>query len=196
MLVRIRVGEDLRADHEEIRRLVVEGFDGVDRAGVEVQVRRARRQGESFTGRAYFTLPSRPRPHPETTFLVKLSLPATLRNRAYPKTYRYWNRKTAPWITVHDWRERLVALVAHEACHVRQFREGSRRSEVEAERWASNILDAWRTREVRPETVVLGVAAPVDAFAVQLTFPLTDLVLGSRVTRQGRGHPDRPVEVP
>src|SRR5207244_13007923 len=150
--VRIRVGEEIRADHEEIRRLVVEGFDGVDRAGVEVQVRRARRQGESFTGRAYFTLPSRPRPHPETTFVVKLSLPATLRNRAYPKTYRYWNRKTAPWITVRDWRERLVALVAHEACHVRQFREGLRRSEVEAERWAAARLESWR-----------GAAQPVSA---------------------------------
>jgi len=172
--VRIRVGDEIRADHEEIRRLVVEGFDGVDRAGVEVQVRRARRQGESFTGRAYFTLPSRPRPHPETTFLVKLSLPATLRNRAYPKTYRYWNRKTAPWITVHDWRERLVALVAHEACHVRQFREGLRRSEVEAERWAASRLETWREMAQSVSEGERHPRAPFTAMATQLRLPLSE----------------------
>jgi hypothetical protein len=177
--MRIRVGEEIRADHEEIRRLVVEGFDGVDRTGVEVQVRRARRQGESFTGRAYFTLPSRPRPHPETTFLVKLSLPGTLRNRAYPKTYRYWNRKTAPWITVRDWRERLVALVAHEACHVRQFRDGLRRSEVEAERWAASTLNAWRAGGVGAGTAALDEVPPVDGRAVQLVLPLTELTVSA-----------------
>jgi len=170
--VRIRVGEEIRADHEEIRRLVVEGFDGVDRGGVEVQVRRARRQGESFTGRAYFTLPSRPRPHPETTFLVKLSLPATLRNRAYPKTYRYWNRKTAPWITVRDWRERLVALVAHEACHVRQFREGLRRSEVEAERWAATRLEVWRNRGRESDVAREPLAEWASRTPIQLRLPV------------------------
>ena len=60
-------------------------------------------------------------------------------------TQRYPRRKTAPWITVGNWRERLVSLGAHEACHVRQFREGTRRSEVEAERWALAVLGRWRT---------------------------------------------------
>ncbi len=173
------MAEEIKADHGEIRKLVTEGFDGVDRAGVEVQVRRARRPGESFTGRAYFTLPSRPRPHPETTFLVRLSLPATLRNRAYPKTYRYWNRKTAPWITVRDWRERLVALVAHEACHVRQFREGLRRSEVEAERWAAGALDAWRAREAGGAIVDLDEAPAVDGSSVQLVLPFVNRLIAN-----------------
>ena len=54
-----------------------------------------------------------------------------------------------------DWRERLVALAAHEACHVRQFREGLRRSEVEAERWALRVLEAWRSGRPRlPEALV------------------------------------------
>jgi hypothetical protein len=75
---------------------------------------------------------------------VRLRLPRTLRNRDYPKSYRYPGRRTAPWITVGDWRERLMALAAHEACHVRQFTLGLRRSEVEAERWALRILSAWR----------------------------------------------------
>src|SRR5436190_23925828 len=82
---------------------------------------------------------------PGVRFLVRLRIPATLRNRGYPMTHRYPGRKTAPWITVRSWRERFVALAAHEACHVRQFRENLRRSEVEAERWALEALDRWRT---------------------------------------------------
>jgi len=142
--IRIAVSEEIRADHHELRRLVQEGFLGVNASGVEVRVERAHRSWDAFTGRAYFELPRRPRPHPATRFLVRLKVPSVLRNRGYPKSYRYPRRKTAPSITVDDWRERFIALVAHEACHVRQFQEGSRRSEVAAERWASSILRDWR----------------------------------------------------
>jgi hypothetical protein len=59
--------------------------------------------------------------------------------------------------------------VAHEACHVRQFREGLRRSEVEAERWAESLLERWRcagmTLEPGPD-----LASIRDAF-VQLQLP-------------------------
>jgi hypothetical protein len=144
--VRILITQAIRAHHEEIRSLVAGGFDGVDASGVEVHVEPAGRPVDSFTGRAYPQPPSRPQTSPDTRFLVRLRLPRTLRNRAYPKTYRYPRRKTAPWITVGDWRERLVALAAHEAYHVHQFREGIRRSEVQAERWARARLDMWRAR--------------------------------------------------
>jgi hypothetical protein len=142
--VLIRISQQIAADHNELRRLVHQAFDGVDPAGVEVHIDPIRRPSDSFTGLAYFRLPSRPRLQPGTEYLVKLRLPRALRNRAYPKTYRYPRLKTAPWITVGDWRERLVALAAHEACHVRQFRSGVRRSEVQAERWALRILGSWR----------------------------------------------------
>lgn len=142
--VLIRISEQIAHDHDELRSLVHEAFDGVDPAGVEVHIDPIRRPSDSFTGLAYFRLPSRPRLQPGTEYLVKLRLPRALRNRAYPKTYRYPRLKTAPWITVGDWRERLVALAAHEACHVRQFRTGVRRSEVQAERWALRVLGTWR----------------------------------------------------
>lgn len=142
----IVVVPDIRADHGLVKGLVRDAFDGVDLSDVLVQVERARSPAQSFAGRAY--------PEPSDAllrghrvrYLVRLFLPAVPRNRAYPKSYRYRRRKTAPWITVRDWHERLIALAAHEACHVRQFREGSRRSEVDAERWAERILGAWRTR--------------------------------------------------
>lgn len=143
-LVRIVIVDGVsERNRGEIRRLVQIAFDGVDSAGVEVRVERSRTSRESFTGRAYGGRPSRPRTDASTRYLVRLWLPGTLRNRGYPHSYRYPGRRTAPTITVRDWRERLVALAAHEACHVRQFRQGLRRSEVEAERWAAKRLERW-----------------------------------------------------
>jgi hypothetical protein len=147
--------------HQDVRVLVRTAFEGIDASGVEVRVERARRSGESFTGRAYDGRPARPRSDPATRYLVRLRVPGTLRNRGYPRSYRYPGRRTAPLITVRDWRERLVALAAHEACHVRQFREGRRRSELEAERWALSAVQAWATRGGRGSVapVVAGVRA-------------------------------------
>jgi hypothetical protein len=142
--IRIVVSSDIRADHGGLCRLIKEGFTGIDSTGVEVRVERAYRSWDSFTGRAYSEPPRRPRAHPATRYLVRLKIPSVLRNRGYPKSYRYPQRKTAPSITARDWRERFVALVAHEAFHVRQFREGLRRSEVAAERWALSVLEDWR----------------------------------------------------
>ncbi len=148
----------IRGDHAELRGLVVAGFGGVDTSGVVVLVERARRRQDSFTGRAYGQPPSRLWRRPGIRFLVRLRIPATLRNRGYPMTHRYPGRKTAPWITVTNWRERLVALAAHEACHVRQFREGTRRSEVEAERWALATLAQWQTRSLALDDVSVSTA--------------------------------------
>src|SRR5436189_6458267 len=120
----------IRADRAELRGLVDAGFEGVDSSGVVVLMERARWRQDSFTGRAYGQPPSRMWRRPGIRFVVRLRIPGTLRNRGYPMTQRYPRRKTAPWITVGNWRERLVSLGAHEACHVRQFREGTRRSEV------------------------------------------------------------------
>jgi hypothetical protein len=160
--IRIVVSADIRAQHGELRRLIEEGFAGIDAAGVEVRVERAARSWDSFTGRAYSEPPRRPRPHPSTRYLVRLKVPSVLRNRGYPKSYRYPQRKTAPSITARDWRERFIALVAHEAFHVRQFREGLRRSEVAAERWAVAVLEEWRGGGgvVRPASVSAGAVRP------------------------------------
>lgn len=169
--MRLRLSEEIRADHAEIRRLVAEGFDGVEHHDVDVEVVRAREARLSFTGLAFWELPPAAvrRGTAGVRFLVRLRLPATIRNRAYPKTYRYRGRKTAPWITVGDWRERLLALAAHEACHVRQFRHGLRRSEVEAERWAAARLEAWRAGE--SESAPTG---PQPGELGQLRLPLTE----------------------
>jgi hypothetical protein len=138
--LRIVVSGEIRADCVALHALIEQGFRGIDASGVEVRVERSARSWDSFTGRAYPEPPSRPRAHPATKYLIRIRLPSVLRNRGYPQSYRYPRLKTAPSITVRDWRERLLALVAHEAFHVHQFRGGLRRSEVAAERWAQEVL--------------------------------------------------------
>jgi hypothetical protein len=163
--VRLRISDEIRGDHAEIARLIREAFVGIEHADVQVEVVGARHSGLSFTGVAFWELPpSRKRALPGIRYLIRLRLPATLRNRAYPKTYQYRGRTTAPWITVGDWGERLLALAAHEACHIRQFRLGLRRSEVEAERWAASALEARRAR-------IVGEAAVREGWG-QLALPL------------------------
>ncbi len=167
--MRIVVDPEIRTEHAELRGLVMDGFEGVDRSGVVVLVERARRRQDAFTGRAYGQPPPSLRRAPDTLFVVRLRIPGTLRNRGYPMTHRYPRRKTAPWITVGNWRERFVSLAAHEACHVRQFREGTRRSEVEAERWALTVLEGWVERSRAPcreAPVTLAAPGQLELFAL------------------------------
>jgi hypothetical protein len=167
--VRVVVDPSIRADHGDLRRLVEAGFLGIDPSGVEVRVERSRRPAQSFAGRAYGDLPTRPRPTPGTLYLVRVWVPTLLRNRGYPRTYRYARRVTAPWITVGTWRERFVALVAHEACHLLQFRERLRRSEVAAERWAEGVLARWRIRAGEAEP---GKETPAESpVQLMINFP-------------------------
>ena len=161
--MRIVVDEEIRADTDELGGLIVASFEGVDPEGVEVRLEWARGRRQTFTGRAYPQVPPRWRAHPGVRYLVRLDLPSVFRNRGYPLTYRYRGLRTAPWITVQDWRERLVALAAHEAYHTHQFRHAMRRSEVQAERWAAGVLASWRADAMARPARRLGLTdAPTD----------------------------------
>jgi hypothetical protein len=142
--VLIAVSEEIRADHEELQAIVASAFGDLSGEDVEVRIEPPGTRAQAFCGRAYAEPPARWRTNDGTRFVVRLFVPRRLVDRGYPKTYRYRARTTAPWITVEDWRERLLALAAHEACHIRQFRDSSRRSEIQAERFALQALDGWR----------------------------------------------------
>ncbi|HEY6784629.1 MAG TPA: hypothetical protein VI159_06725 [Gemmatimonadales bacterium] len=141
--MRIAIDPRVRADHGLLRSVVWDGFEGVETAGVEVRLEPAGTPSRSFAGRAYASVPRFARAGPDVRYLVRLFVPTCPRDRGYPRTYRYRRLRTAPWITVGNWREALVALSAHEACHVRQFRDTLPRSEVEAERWSKRVLTSW-----------------------------------------------------
>ena len=145
--MRIGVSGEIRADHEALRSIVLQAFGDLAGDDVEVRIEPPRARALAFCGRAYPQPPARWLRGESSRFVVRLFVPRRLVDRGYPKTYRYRARTTAPWITVESWRERLLALAAHEACHVRQFRDGSRRSEIQAERWALQVLAAARQPE-------------------------------------------------
>jgi hypothetical protein len=169
--MRIVVHQKVRANHDLVRSLVIEGFAGVDCTGVEVRVEPAGHASRSFAGRAYFRVPKSARARPDVRYLVRLFVPVAPRDRGFPRTYRYRRLRTAPSITVGNWREALLALAAHEACHVRQFREGLRRSEVAAEHWSKRALDAWRTaRRAEPRERPPVPAAGERVLPEQLAF--------------------------
>jgi hypothetical protein len=171
--VRIVVHEGIRTDPELIRAFVLEGFRGIDADGVEVHVEPCGSPARSFAGRAYVSVPRRASAGAGARYLVRLFLPTTLRPRGFPRTYRYRRLRTAPPITVRDWREALVALAAHEACHVRQFREGLRRSELAAERWSKSVLESWIAERDRPAVPVVPTFVPLQRRAAeQLAFEL------------------------
>ncbi len=147
--MRIRVSGEIRTDHDALRSIVLRAFGDLAGDDVEVRIEPPRARSLAFCGRAYPEPPARWLTAAGSRFVVRLFVPRRLVDRGYPKTYRYRGRTTAPWITVDGWRERLLALAAHEACHVRQFRDGARRSEIQAERWALEVLSDAR----RPEAV-------------------------------------------
>lgn len=145
----IVVANAVKADHEEVRGLVTEAFSGIGKDGVEVWVV-ATRSPDRFTGKAWPQVPRNRSVEPDTHYLVELVMPGRPPASGYPFEWRYPKLKTAPPIVVNDWRERLFALAAHEAYHVKQFRQGMRRSEVTAERWALKALHRMRAADMGP----------------------------------------------
>ena len=92
-----------------------------------------------------------PRVAKTTRCLITLKVPADLDALSYPVAFQYRRRgrvlSTAPKIEVHNWREEIVHLVAHEAYHSKQFRNGMRQSEVAAERWALKAVECYRAHQ-------------------------------------------------
>jgi hypothetical protein len=138
-----------------LRGLISEGFKGIGRADVEVHVV-PNRSRFAISGRAWPDLPPGRARAGTTRFLVQIEMPRKPSAAGYPFVWRYPNRKTAPDLMARDWRERLLAVAAHEAYHVKQFRHGMRRSEVTAERWAQRTLDRYRAAEVERVSLSRG----------------------------------------
>jgi hypothetical protein len=66
---------------------------------------------------------------------------ASVKTQAEPHPY---GGKGSPFIEVHDWREALVAVAAHEMRHHYQMKHHKRLSEVDAERHAAKMLERYR----------------------------------------------------
>lgn len=139
--VAYRAGDASGVRHTR-RRAEAERFAALTGGVVERKV--DDRLGQRMSGCAYYSLPHVAAVDDCTRYLVTLKVPQDLDRLPYPVTLRYHHGgtvlRTAPAIEVHDWREEFVHLVAHEACHVGQFRTDLPKSEVAAERWALDVV--------------------------------------------------------
>ncbi|MFL5736505.1 MAG: hypothetical protein ACJ76P_04125 [Actinomycetota bacterium] len=142
----LRVSPRIAVREEDLRALLQEGFRGVGKDDVEVQVV-ANRSRWIFSGKAWPELPARRATSARTRYLVEISMPRKPSGDGFPYRWKYPRLKTAPRLEAWNWQERLVALAAHEAYHVRQFRLGMRKSEVAAERWAGRSLERFRAAQ-------------------------------------------------
>ena len=69
-------------------------------------------------------------------------------------------RNRFPFFVFRDWEEWLVKLAAHEAHHIEQFRGGLRCSEIGCERFALDVLEAFRAERALAVTRVEQPALP------------------------------------
>ena len=106
----IAISKLIRADHEEVEGVIREGFGGIGKDGVGVQVL-ATRSPQRFTGRAWAEPPRRRSKAPETRWLVEIVMPSRPPKDDYPLEWRYPHVNTAPTFVAQDWRDRLFAVV-------------------------------------------------------------------------------------
>jgi hypothetical protein len=135
-----------RFPDDEVRRLIEFATEGLDMRRVCVNVK----GGRGLGGRAYDGVPSISNAPRAARYLMTIKLgngasfPVGPLNRNGKSPGEVGPRNRFPFFTYADWREWLVACAAHEARHIHQYRHGTRRSEVDCERFAEETLDRYR----------------------------------------------------
>jgi len=136
-----------RYPDSEVFPLVEFATEGIDMRGVHARVKNSTR---SVSGRTYpdvsheiFSVPA------GTLYLITVKIGPP---KKFPTVeHRYgWKqpgpRNQFPMISYADWREALVAVAAHEAMHIEQFKQGRPRSELETSRFEADALERYRSR--------------------------------------------------
>ena len=133
-----------RYSDEEVRRLVEYAVRAIDMRGVHVKVKNSTR---TVSGRAYPSVPAEANVPAESLYLltIKVGPPEKFPTREH----RYGGdepgpRNQFPTISYADWQEALVAVAAHEAMHVQQFKYGDPRSELQTSHFQAETLERYR----------------------------------------------------
>jgi hypothetical protein len=134
-----------RYPDSEVIPLVELAIEQVDMRGVHIKIKNRRRRGVS--GRAYPAVPGIATVAPGMLYLVTILVGSA---ESFPvREHRYGftepgPRNQFPIISYADWREGLVAVAAHEAMHVQQFKQGDPRSELQTSHFEAETLDRYR----------------------------------------------------
>ncbi len=143
----MRLKNTSRYPLDEVKRLVEFAMRGINTTGVAVHVRNNNRS--AYAGCAYQQVPRcSPRAIQATVdYLVTIRIGSVDRfpcsNWIEEKGHAYGGKRS-PRIDHASWQEGLVAVTAHEARHIQQFRLKKRISEVDCEKFAAARLDAYR----------------------------------------------------
>ena len=136
-----------RYDTAEVRALVRFATADIDMRGVCVNVKNTT---ASYRGMAYQGVPYVSNAPPSAEYLVTIGIgPESKfpkRGVSYGGVEIPGPRGRWPRYNLNDWREGLVMVAAHEACHIEQFKEGLRRSDLACERFAVRMLERYRAR--------------------------------------------------
>jgi hypothetical protein len=130
-----------RYPSDDVLRLVLFATANVDMRRVCVNVKNSHRY--ACGGYAYLGVPEISNAPPSSEFLITIRLGAAQRfPTQLPHTKRSGPRRLSCW------REGLVAIAAHEAKHIEQYRHDRPRSEVECERFEAEVLDRYRVSDL------------------------------------------------
>jgi hypothetical protein len=124
----------------EVEHLVRFATGDVDMRRVCVNVKNSHRY--PYGGYAYLGVPKISNAPPSSEYLVTIRLGGLERFPFTPP-----RRRGVPPLRLACWREALVAVAAHEAQHIRQYREKLKRSEVECERFEAAMIERFRRGE-------------------------------------------------
>jgi hypothetical protein len=122
---------------EDVCDLVRFATRDVDMRDVCVNVKNSHRY--AYGGYAYLGVPAISNAPSSSEYLITLRLGAPERFPFTPP-----RRRGVPPLRLACWREALVAVAAHEARHIEQYRQEARRSEVECERFETVMIERFR----------------------------------------------------
>jgi hypothetical protein len=122
---------------DEVRALVSFAARDLDMRGVCVNVKNSHRY--AYGGYAYLGVPELSNAPASSEYLITLRLGAPDRFPVTPP-----RRRGAPPLRLACWREALVAVAAHEAWHIQQYRRELPRSEVACERFEAVAIERFR----------------------------------------------------
>ena len=137
-----------RYPDEEVTELVRFALSEIDARGVCVNVKNS---SATRRGRAYSAIPSISNAPADSRYLITVGIGAPDHFPFEDGSYTRRNgelvkRRGGRWPaeTLRDWREALVSVAAHEAKHIQQFREGTRRSELDCQHFSAFMLRRYR----------------------------------------------------
>lgn len=139
----------------EIRDLILFGMKGIKTDDVFVHVKHTSQK--TFRGLAHRIVPYSSKAHKlkkQYKYQITIAIghaswfPVSTGRRVYKRNGQVeivgYGGKASPVYTVNNWQEAFVAVAAHEARHIYQFRKGKRVSEPDCEKWALRRLEAFR----------------------------------------------------